>query len=83
MFAGQFPHANGGFERRAAQPIVDAGRGVAQIQEARRLRALRQQAREAAAQQGGLGQIRFAFLGPQQKNGGRIGEIGERGVEIR
>ncbi len=71
------------FQRRPGESILDARHGVTQIQQARRLLALLQQAQQTAPQQRGFGKIRLAFLRPKHENRGVIGQRFERRIELR
>ena len=83
MAARQFVEQQARFERRTGQPVLDAPHGVAQIQQARRLLALLQQAQQAAAQQRRSWKDTARPPGPQQKDGGTVGQRLERRVELR
>src|ERR1035441_8962593 len=81
MAARQFVHQYGGFEGRAGETVLDAPHGVTEVEQARRLLALLEQAQQAPPQQRGLGQVGVAFARPKQEDGGTVGNLRNSLVE--
>ena len=71
------------FERRPGEAVLDARDGVPQVQQARRLFALLQQAQQAAPQQSGPRKKWLAVRGPQQEDRRLIGQCLDRGIHRR
>jgi hypothetical protein len=78
MFLREFEVCERRFELRAGGPVLDTLNYAAKVEDARGAVAFGQQAAEASAQECGAGEVRRAFAGPKQKDGGAIGD----GVEI-
>ena len=81
MPARQLVHLDGGFEGRTGETVLDAPHGVSEIQQARRLLTLLEQAQQAPPQQRGLGQVRIACARPKQEHGGTVGNLRDGFVE--
>jgi hypothetical protein len=81
MLARQHVHADGGFERRAGELILDAPDRMPQVEQTGRRRALFQQAQQTPPQQRGFSQVRLALARPEQKNGWIVGDLGDGFVE--
>src|SRR5436853_114784 len=70
MLTGQAVHAQSGFERRSGDPALRTDETLPQVEQARGLVALFEEALETTAQCGGLAQVRSAFGEPNEEYGG-------------
>src|SRR4051812_17199433 len=77
MLTGQTVHLQIGFQRRSCYPALGTSETLPQVEQARRLVALFEEALETAAQCGGLAQVRSAFVQPDEEYGGAIRRLGD------